>query len=455
MDATPAVTSDKPQKQTPAGRLRTIEPIPPPLTWREEIDAIKDMADALAVSLWRALRNVRMWAETEPQRRRNLFHPPTRTTLEAMGLACAKDPELIEAFGTFSLLLRAPHQARKEQVADACRQVFEWAEERSLLMTAVHFAEAAATADPEHPARANDAGHICRRAALNERSAIWYQRGFGLAVRIGERRSIRSRVESIRALLGYGILMQFQGRYEEAKAYYERAVRRAVRTGRQRQAARAKHDLLTFAAEVGAYEEGERYATEALDLYPINDPQIPALAHDWAFLLIRFRHFTPVIPVLQLTAPHIQAPEIQTLVWGSLARAAAGARRRDLFAESERKVLLRVAQYEEYASAALIHLAEGARAFGQWDQAEQYAERAVEIARNRKQALQERDALELLRRIAGREAAPSEGDPPNPDRVRMLARRFTARLQTWKALGPRKPRADPDIFSDFPAEAKS
>jgi hypothetical protein len=66
----PNTASDQPLKQKVPGRLRTIEPIPPALTWREEIDAIKDMADVLAVSLWRALRNVRMWAETEPQRRR-------------------------------------------------------------------------------------------------------------------------------------------------------------------------------------------------------------------------------------------------------------------------------------------------------------------------------------------------------------------------------------------------
>ncbi len=450
LDTPPNGTSAEPRKK----RLHTLYPIPLPPSWREEIYALKDVTDGLAVALWRALRNVRVWAQTEPDRRKRLFNLPSPETRENMGYACAHAPELIEAFGTFAFLLRSPDQATTRQVADACRMVHEWAEARSLVPTAVHFAETAAIVESDDPALANDAGWMCFRAALHERAAAWYQRGFGLAVRLRGLQETVSREQSIRALLRYGILMRVMGRHDEARRYYQRAAHKAAATGRLKQAGKAKHDLLTIAAEVGTYEEGHRYAIQALDLYPRNSPELPALAHDWAFLLVRFRHFTQAIPILQLALPLIRLPEVQTVVWSTLARAAAGARRQDLFRTAEEKVLPLVRLHDEYAPAALIHLAEGARVFGDWERAEEYVRTGLEVARSRKQALQERDSLALLEKIAAREVGPVEEDPRDIEGVRMLSRRFRARLQQWKAPGSPEPGA-PKIGDALPLVVES
>ncbi len=317
-----------------------------------------------------------------------------------------------------------------------------------MMLVAVYFAEAAAIVDPENPVLANNAGYVCRRASVDERSGIWYLRAFGLAVRLRGRQETVSREESLRALLGYGTLLLTWGRLEEAKQYYEQAAKRAERTGRRRHAAKAKHDLLTFAAEVGTYQEGEPYARDALDLYPIHDPQLPALAHDWAYLLIRFHHYSCAVPILELAVMRAHKPAIQMLFWSTLGWAAAGAGRRDRFQKAKEEVLRRIVAYDEFAPGALYHLAEGARLCGAWEEAEQYLAQALEIARERNEALLEREALELLDKVVAREPAPRDATPPNPDSVRILTRRFSARLRNLKVPDPDESGTDPAHASD-------
>jgi len=434
-DTTPADLSTEPQNRKP----HTIPPIPIAQSWQEEIGALKEVADELAVSLWRALRNVRMWADTSPERRKGLFRLPSRTTQEEVGYACARAPQLVEAFGTFAFLLRAPGQIKDAQVAEACRQVHEWADAHSLLLTGVHFAEAAGIVAPDDPARANDAGWMCYRAALYDRAETWYRRAYGLAVQMRRVDLSTSREQSIRALLRTGILTQTLGRHEKAREFFDLAARRAARTGRRPLAAKANHDLLTYMAEVGNYTEGENYASQALDLYAHDAPQLPTLAQDFAFLLVRFHYYTYAIPLLQLSLSRNHLPEALTLAWATLARAAAGAGRRELFETAERKALSQVALHEDFAPGVFMNLGEGARALGEWDQAESYAAMALEAARQRQQQLAERDALILMDHIAERQHAYSEEPPPNADRIRLLTRRFGSRLRKWKAPGPSEP----------------
>lgn len=123
-------------------------------------------------------------------------------------------------------------------------------------------------------------------------------------------------------------------------------------------------------------------------------------------------------------------------------RAAGGAGRRELFETSEKKALSLVTLHQDFAPGVYMSLGEGARALGDWDQAESYAAMALEAARKRKQRLAERDAGYLLDGIAEREPAPREEAPPDPDRIRLLTRRFLARLRKWKAPDPGRPGTD-------------
>ena len=430
----------KPEGKRP-GRPHVIPPPPPPVGWRRELDALKSLGGSVKVVLWRALRRTHLWADTPPERRKGLFNPPSEAMLQASGRVCMREPELIEPVGVFTSLLRAPHETDGRLIGGACRRVHEWADARGMLAVAVQFAEAAATVQPESAARANDAARLCRRAAYDDRAADWYLRAYKLGVR-GKGRG--NRKQSLWALLGYGALMKDLGRHEEAKLYYNRAARAAYSMGLRKAAAEAQHDLMGLAAEMGEFTAAEWHARQALRLYPDSHPRLPALAHDWAFVLVRLHCYTPAIPLLQEAVRRTYTLDLQTLFWGTLARAVAGARQRSAFDEAEAKILHLTELNDEYAPAALIHLAEGERSFGEWEQANHYACRTLEIAQRRRDTLLEKDAAELLAAIADRLEAPIEQPVKDQERTEVLTRRFKAKLQRWKAPDCHQPGADPD-----------
>lgn len=440
---------DPPEQKPENRKQRTIPPVPVPENWPDQVSALAEVKDPLAISLWRALRSVRLWANTAPEDRAGLFNEPNLGSLEVFAYASTHAPQLLEAFGTFAFLRRAPEQISRAQVAEACRHVYGWAEGHSLMDTAVHFAEAAAAVDPEDPSLANAAAYICRRASYNARASTWYKRGYRLASRMRKADPRRSRKEKIRSLLGYGALMRALGHHKKAKAAFLNAARAAKNRGMRRQAAEAQHELLTYAAEVGSILEGQWYASAALELYPLNSPDLPALAHDWAYLLVRYQYYSHALRPLDAALSLISRPGIQALVWSTLAWAAAGARKEHRFREAEQKALSLSAVYDEFAGTVLDHLAEGARIIGEWDKAERYAAEALEIARSRFDGGVEQDALRLLDAIAIREPPPPAVELEYSERVARFNRRLLAKLAKWKAPG----RPPPGATSDGEAEA--
>lgn len=409
------------------GRLRTITPPPPLQDWTREMASLEEAGPELAVAFWRVLRKVRAWAETPPEDRAGLFEINKKEACERLGCACGLAPGLVEAFGTFSVLVRAPGRVEARQLAEACHQVHEWAEERSLIEVAMLFAEAAAFADPEDPAWANDAGRMCRRAAKDERASSWYHRGYGLGARFDDPREV------IRAQIGFGNLMKDLGRHDEARKYFERAARRAVHTGRRRESGEAHHSLLMIAAEQEQYDAGERHVRRALELYPARYFRIPALAHDWAALLISSRYYSPAVRLLDLAIPQLKLPGSQLVGWSNLAKALAGIRQLNRFNEAEAQIVKLLGIDNEFAPAALNSLAVGGQAFERWDEADRNARLALELARVRKDGGEERIAATILVEIAARKPLPNELDPPNKDRLDGLVSRLESRLRRWQA----------------------
>jgi hypothetical protein len=101
---------------------------------------------------------------------------------------------------------------------------------------------------------------------------------------------------------------------------------------------------------------------------------------------------------------------------------------------AEAEVLAGVTHHAEFAPAALLHIAEGARACRRWGPAAEYAARAVEAARSRKDMTIERESKELLNALTEREETPHEEEPS--DQLVSLVRRFTYRLRKAKAPDP-------------------
>jgi tetratricopeptide (TPR) repeat protein len=345
--------------------------------------------------------------------------------------AVVEAPELGRAFETFAELQRQPESIGAADVARACHAVYTWADNRGLLEAATHFAEAAACADPEHPAYAVDAGWSCRRVHVGgflSRSSAWYQRAFVLSVRH------RSRHDSLRALTGYGALMQELGNLPEAKRAYLKAARRAFRTGRKRRAAVAHHYLFALTAEHGELAEAVEHARRAFRLYPIHDARLPYLAHDYAvFLLIRYNAYGPAFRLVRPALSRMEEPDAIVMVAGTLAWAAGGVKRSDQFDSAERLAVELAPLYKTHAASALAAIALGGRVLGRWEAVRRYASMALPLARERLDSWAEATSLELLTAADKREPPPHEGVPDA--RALEVSRRLAARMYRWRGRG--------------------
>lgn len=433
--------SNEPRKRP--GRPHRLPPVPTEPNLTEEIAAFEGVAATskdLATVLWQSLRDTLLWARIPARKRRDLFQAPTPKRFEYTVRAREAAPELTEALGTFHQLCWMPQATSRDQVAAACTQVYKWAEARSDLVMAAYFAETASLADPRNPARANEAARLCRRAALHSRASQWYERAFVLAKRI------KDREQSLWALLGYGSLLYGIGLFAQAQDAYEKAARRALRTGRRREAADAHHDLLILHMDLENYARATAHALEAIELYPRRNARIPHLVHAASALLLRQHQYSEALPLLQRLPPLFPRPEERVLILGTLSHAAAGAGWPDRYHRAAQETLELAERHIEHAAAALVHVAAGARILREWEKAEQYALRAIEVARIRQDAGQERLARTLLSEIEQRKPAP--GEAPASEKIAAFAYRVAARLRAWKAPDPG---TDPDADGDPPA----
>ncbi|HEX6749062.1 MAG TPA: hypothetical protein VF092_17315 [Longimicrobium sp.] len=393
-----------------------------------ELNVLKDLENVLGLVLWKALRDVRTWAEVDPDSRRRHFRPPSDEVRERYAYARHEAPELEQPLATFALLVQAPEAVDANQLATACEAVYTWAESRGMLLTALYFAEAAAYALPDDAARANQAARAARRNLMRNRAASWHMRAYRLGQRTGKKREV------VWALLGYGAMMRDAGNFEEARRFIERAARRAVGLRKRKEAGMAYHDLYVIAVEQERYALAIKHARSAFYRYPVRNPSIPRLAHDLAFLFIRLRHFAAAIAIITRAIPLMLQPVERALAWSSLAWAAGGAGLRDRFHDAERTTLQLVPDHPDFAPAIFIHLAEGARTLSDWPRALRYAEAARASARTTKSPALEREAAELASSIDARQPAPPQATP-EPE-IESLTALVLDRLERWKP--PRK-----------------
>lgn len=420
----------------PVSRKRGIPPAPIPLP---SFEALETQTETVRLALWQCLRNVLTWAHTPPENRRGLFWSPTEQVAERLAAAAGAVPLLADPFAIFEELQRAPEAADAAAVGAACNLVEGWADRCGLRWTARQYAEAAAYAEPMNPSWANRAGYINRMAGGPEslgRSSAWYQRGYALAIRmlaIESDRSRRKRAkdEALRALTGTGALMKDLGRFDEAQDYYLRASRRAVNTGRHRRAAIALHYAFALAVEREDYTAAVEYAEAALTRYPIHNERLPALAHDFAYLLIRQHHFVPAFRILDGLPERVGGVWAMGMLQGLLVRAAAGAGRSRKHWEAERVALNLAALHDGCAAPIFMNVAAAAYQLGKWDRATEYGARALEYARAKQDPLVESLALDLLDAVRRREPPPSPCALPTHAPLAKFSRRLAARMRQW------------------------
>lgn len=414
---------------------RVIPPLP---AWpRREAAILAEVTDpAVAAELWLQLRHVRDWLEARDVAD-ELFPAPTPRVLARRAQAVEAAGELEDALAAFHALTDAPGQAAPQALAAACVAVADWAGESGCGATAAQFAAAATRLDPRSPGCHTVAGLAHRREGDWRAAELYYLRAAHLA------REQRNADERVAAHIGLAALWFSRGHPRRARRHLDTATNAATRSGSLWLAGHAQHDLMLMLTECGEYRHAEVAAARAVSLYPLNDPRLPYLAADFAFLQIAQHLYAESVPILERFAGLVAEPAQQVIGLGLLARAYAGAGRAHDYRRTRDRVAALIAVYPQDGPAAFYHLAEAARCLGAWDEARGLAGRALDGAEARGDASVASHAWALLARIEARELP---DHPPLADGAgsrRATAHALSVRLARWNPAARRGRRRTP------------
>jgi tetratricopeptide (TPR) repeat protein len=194
-----------------------------------------------ALLLWRALRDVLLWAAVPPARRGNLFSPGAGERRLADVAAAALEADIEVALVTLAAVPATPEEVHEEIVCLMCRQVSGWAEARGAWGTALTYAQAAALAAPTDAAAAYEVGRLALAWGRDARAETWLRRTVGVA------RRARAWEPYTRAYVDLGAVLERRGAHAEARRQLVRAYRAARRYGLLPLRAAALHGLMRVA----------------------------------------------------------------------------------------------------------------------------------------------------------------------------------------------------------------
>jgi tetratricopeptide (TPR) repeat protein len=358
--------------------------LPPPLVHGPEAleggAVLEEVPGAAGLVLWQALRDVLLWAATQPERRSLLFgaDAAARRRETVAGLSWGDAP--VPAIEALTPLLADAAGADPVRIAAACAGISEWAERKELPRTAFAFAQNAALATPAEPAPALEAARLALRLDDAARAELWYRRAIGTA-----RRARNWRLYS-RAFSRLATLYRSRGNLPAAQRFHLRALRGARRGGLRLERAVALHDLFALAVEAGRSREAERLAAQALEAYPAGHPRLPVLAHDVGYFWMEQGRFARALRVFDTLETLIDRPLERLWLDADRSRAAAGAgdaagARRLAEAVRERCGSTAVSAG---APRALLEVARGELQLHEWEEAERDATAALQLARTRR-----------------------------------------------------------------------
>jgi tetratricopeptide (TPR) repeat protein len=246
-----------------------------------------------------------------------------------------------------------------------------------------------------------------------------------------------------------GSLRRQAGDSDGAVAALSQARELAQRFGLPEIEGAALHDLCIIHFEVGAGDKGFACAREALSVHEPGSTAIAKVAHDVAVFMMQSRgDYTNALTVFRELENHtFDAPD-QLLLWGNIARSAAGAGEMLVFErawESARRLVERIGVKKEQHAAALINLGEAALSAGRIDWAEAVASRAYEIGETRGETHVLQFAEELLSRVRSARKTrvrPRPFSDPGHDlkNAGRLARQLVSAMRA-RGSRTRKPRA--------------
>lgn len=401
-------SSPRPQGPSTSRRPR----VPPAITRGSEaipaLSVVEEIPGDLGVVLWRSVRNVVLWARTPADKRASLFDAGAADMRAAELARIGPDAELLAPLSVVVTLLENPGQVEVRRLVNACRRIASWAEGQGALGTALEFTQAAALARPDSAPLAFAVGRLARRRAEYDRAESWYMRAVVQARQAGDWRSYAL------AFSGIGNMYVRRGNYRVARKAFVRSLRAARRHRIRDVCAMAYHDLYLCQADTGEGATAGPLAEQAFRAYGASHPHLPRLAYDVAYNWVQLGHFHPAARVAETLLPHFGGPTERALVLGLLAWAAGGAGERNVFedaAHAVEEMMMEMTPIEGFTGA-LLGTAHGAASLGDHERAMAAAERARELARNRREGRVELAAEAVLDAAkAKRDSVPAAAAP--------------------------------------------
>jgi len=386
---------DAPTSDAPATYRRpwTVPPAPAgPHGHFDGSAVLEELPEPIAIPVWQFVRDFRLWTETPPEQRRDLFAVRAianrRRLLTRLGGECP--PAMLSALTGLSSVMSDNNQ-EEERAASHLLAIAEWASDTGYLRTAFYVATEAALARPTDPILSYTAAMMARRVADYRRSEAWFRRSLALARKAGDPKAYG------RALLGFANLHMQRFDVDAARAMLLRTVKVARRYSLWALRPLAYHDLFLLTTTEGSLADAVRYASAALRGYGRFHPVLPNLAHDFAWMLLCAGYPEPVLPLLKELAK-MQRPAVWKLIVLANVGRAAGALGQTsdfLAAWNEIWCILDARESDERAAEALISLARGAEALGDDARAQLAAQEALRIGLPREE-FQEVEAAEDL-----------------------------------------------------------
>jgi tetratricopeptide (TPR) repeat protein len=346
------------------------------------MEILREVPGETGVLLWQAYRNVMFWATAEPADRGALFAPnATQRRLEEL-LAADLPAALADALVAIGRMLGAPEATSGDSIAEACRTVAEWSDQQGHDATALAFTQAAALSAPRNATLALAVGRLARRRGELPRAETWYRHAIMIARQVGDWESYG------RAYLSLGNMARQRGNFPAAHRMHIKALRSAKRKGLSGIVGESSHDLFVIATEMGRSEQAEHYARQAFRAYGPEHELLPDLAHDTAYYWMEQGYFARALPVFEALEPLFPDLKRRLGLRANVIRAAGAAGDREQFRKmwNETIKLTREPDTLPVVADSLLEMARGAASLGEWDRAEQVAERAVAIASERGQA---------------------------------------------------------------------
>jgi tetratricopeptide (TPR) repeat protein len=421
------MSESNPRKRRKVRRHR----VPLPITDSAELfdggEILREFDGNASVVLWKAYKNVRLWAGAQAEERSGLFAPGAGTIRREEVERGGFEQEVAGALSDLADVLDAPESAAPPSVSRACRRLSDWALGRGASATAMLFMQAAALAHPDDPDAACAVGRMARNRAEYARAETWFRQS------IFASRAARDWSVYAQAYVGLGKVFWHRGALPAARRCMLRAYRTANRHHLVELRGWALSDLGGLAIHAGRWEEARSYIRSALDLFGPRHPLSLRLLHDLSYAWVTMGWFAPATRVLQAVEPHFVGGIERVLLAGSLARAAGGAGEEHSFLTAVNRIeqLSSEPNVAAVVADAWLDAAHGGASLRCWDVAEMAATAALRLAHERGEARVRLDAeatLESIRAGRGVELNRGAAIPTPPADVSELAAELAGSL---------------------------